>query len=202
MQVLILEAEHAAVGVVDDDDLVRAEQLLGDDQRAERAEIGPPAGVADDVRVAIAQPEEVRRVQPGIHAGQDRDLARRRRGQIARVELLGVTGVGFEKRGDFRHKNTSLPPRRYIARRGTRIPHSRPEMKADKPCYRIADWLPEPAQLKWRDSRRFAASTPGRGSRVCRTGPFEPDRGGRAASTQAAPSASAPLLSSRRASRR
>ena len=86
------EGEHAAVGVMDHDDLARAEQLLGDDQRAERV-AGQAAGVADDVGVALLQAERPGRDEPRIHAGDDRDLPRRRQRQVARGEAGGVAGV-------------------------------------------------------------------------------------------------------------
>ncbi len=79
---LVGEELHPAIGVVDDEPLGRAEQLVGDDQRADRVVAGATAGVADDVRVAFAEAGVLRRVEPGIHAGQDREPPRRREGEV------------------------------------------------------------------------------------------------------------------------
>ena len=50
----LVDAEQPAARVADDDDLVGAEQLLADDQRADRVLGREAAGVADDVGVAGA----------------------------------------------------------------------------------------------------------------------------------------------------
>ena len=60
-----------------------AEQLVGDDQRADGVVAGPTAGVADDVRVALAQAGVLGRVEPGVHARQDREPPGRRQRQLA-----------------------------------------------------------------------------------------------------------------------
>ena len=59
--------------MLDDDDLVRAEQLLAHDQRADHVVGHEPAGVADDVGVAGPQAEGLLDVEPGVHAGHDRE---------------------------------------------------------------------------------------------------------------------------------
>src|SRR6185312_8391608 len=53
---LVREELHAAVGVVDDEPLLRTEELVGDDDRADGVVAGAAAGVADDVGIALAQP--------------------------------------------------------------------------------------------------------------------------------------------------
>ena len=50
---LVREGQHAAVRVVDEDDLLGAQQALGDRQRADLVVGDDAAGVADDVRVAL-----------------------------------------------------------------------------------------------------------------------------------------------------
>jgi hypothetical protein len=89
LEVVVLEGEHAAVGLaftsqllglgleglrwtcmVDDDNLARPEQLLRDDEVADRGD-GAAAGVADDVRVALGQAELLGRVDARVHAGDD-----------------------------------------------------------------------------------------------------------------------------------
>src|SRR6266851_5520150 len=51
------EGEHAAVGVVDQDDLPGAEQSLADGQRPDLVVGDDPACVADDVGLTVAQAE-------------------------------------------------------------------------------------------------------------------------------------------------
>jgi hypothetical protein len=77
------ELEHPAVGVVDEDDLRGAKQPLTDGQRPDPVVGDHPAGVADHVRVAVREAEDGVHVQPGIHAGDDCDAARGRRGRLA-----------------------------------------------------------------------------------------------------------------------
>src|SRR5215210_7253849 len=100
-EVVVLEGEHAAVGVVDEDDLLGAEQPLRDRQRADLVVGDDPAGVADHVRVALAEPQQPVWVQSRVHARDDGDLPRRRQRQIALVEALGVRlGVAQQLIGD------------------------------------------------------------------------------------------------------
>ena len=73
-ELLVGEGEHAAVGVVDEDDLLGAEQALGDGQRADRVVGDDAAGVADHVGVALARGRARRRVEPRVHAGHHGDL--------------------------------------------------------------------------------------------------------------------------------
>src|SRR6266436_2196454 len=76
-QLLIAKGEHTAVRMVDDHNMRCSEQLLGDDERAER--IGSPtARVANDMRIALLKPEGACRVNTRIHAGQHGHLAGRR----------------------------------------------------------------------------------------------------------------------------
>ena len=57
----------------------------------------PPAGVADHMGVALGEAGVLRRIQTGIHAGQDRELPRGRQGEVAFVaELARVLGIGRE----------------------------------------------------------------------------------------------------------
>ena len=54
LELVVGEREHPAVGVVDEDDLLGAEQSLGDRQRADRVVGDHAASVADDVPIALA----------------------------------------------------------------------------------------------------------------------------------------------------
>jgi hypothetical protein len=93
MHVVVLEREQPAAGVLDDDDLLGAEQVLTDDQGADRVVGREAAGVADDVGVARPEPERVLDREPGVHAGQDGELPARRQRQRGVVELGGVALV-------------------------------------------------------------------------------------------------------------
>ena len=107
-----MKVEHAAIRVMDHDDLARAEQLLGDDQRAEGV-TGEAPGIADDVRIAFLEAKRPRGNESGVHAGDDRDLPRGRQRQFALGEAGGIAGVrGNEFFGD-RHVR---PPRRTRSR--------------------------------------------------------------------------------------
>ncbi len=97
---LVVEQLHAAIAVMDDEPLIGAEQLVRDDQRADGVVAGAPAGVADHMRVAFRKPSIFGRIEPRVHAGQDREFTARRQGQLALfAEIRGVAGVGG---GDFR----------------------------------------------------------------------------------------------------
>jgi len=67
-------AQHPAVGVVDQDDLVRAQQALRDRQRPEGVVGDDPARVADHVGLARAQPKDAVDVEAGVHACHHRHL--------------------------------------------------------------------------------------------------------------------------------
>jgi hypothetical protein len=87
--------------VVDEHDLLGAEQPLADGQRAQLVLRDDPAGVADDVRVTLGQTEQAVRVQPRVHARDHGDLLGGRHRQDALVEAGGVLlGVGQQLIGD------------------------------------------------------------------------------------------------------
>ena len=57
--------------MVDDDELLRVEQMMRHDQRAQRVFCDDAAGIADHVRVAGIQSETALEQDSGIHAGED-----------------------------------------------------------------------------------------------------------------------------------
>jgi hypothetical protein len=59
---------------MDNDNLSRAQQLLRDDNRAQRVN-GAAAGIADDVGVTLLQPQGLCGVQSSIHTCYNSDLA-------------------------------------------------------------------------------------------------------------------------------
>src|SRR4051812_2010077 len=94
---LVREEPHAAVGVVDDEPLLRPEELVRDDERADRVVACAAARVPDHVRVALAQPRERRGVETRIHACEDREAPCRGNRKLApRAELGRVSIVGAE----------------------------------------------------------------------------------------------------------
>jgi hypothetical protein len=88
----------------------RAEQLVGDDERADRVVARAAAGVADHVRVAFAQPGVLRRIEPSVHAGEDCELPSGRHAELAlRAERRGVLLVGGKDFVENGHHMLSLP---------------------------------------------------------------------------------------------
>ena len=89
-ELAVVERLHAAVGVVDEDDLLGPHQPLGDRERADLTVGDDAAGVADDVRVALAQAEQREEVDPRVHARHDGEPALRRALEAPAVEARGV----------------------------------------------------------------------------------------------------------------
>ncbi len=71
LQQVVGEGQHAAPCVVDQDELVGVEQVVRDDQAADRVVADHAAGVADDVRISGLQAEQALDVQARVHAGHD-----------------------------------------------------------------------------------------------------------------------------------
>ena len=86
-----VDALQAAVGVVQQDDLTGTEVALRQAQRTDHVVGDHAAGVADDVRLAVTQPEDLEDVHPRVHAGHDREVALRSDRQVAVGELLERT---------------------------------------------------------------------------------------------------------------
>ena len=103
LHLVVGEGQHAAVGVVDEDDLAGPEQALGDDQGAERVVGDHAAGVADDVGLALAEPQQGVHVEAGVHAGDHGQALARGHGQVALLEGAGELGVVAEQLVGDRH---------------------------------------------------------------------------------------------------
>ncbi len=71
LQLIFFYFEQAAICMVDDDELLRIEQVMGNDQRAERVFGGNSARIADHVRVAWLQSQTAFKQDSGIHAGEN-----------------------------------------------------------------------------------------------------------------------------------
>ena len=82
----VFEGEHAAAGVLDDEDLLGPQQSLADHQGADGVVRGETARVPDDVGIAGPEAEDVFDRQTSVHAGEDRQLAGRRQLQVRPVE--------------------------------------------------------------------------------------------------------------------
>jgi len=89
--------EQAAIGVIDDDELLGVEQVMGNDQRAQGIFCGDAAGIADHVRVSGTQTETALEENSGIHAGQHGDAAARLNREVSEVEVFYEFLVGFEQ---------------------------------------------------------------------------------------------------------
>src|SRR6202035_4830237 len=83
-----------AVGVVDQHDLPGAEQALADRQRPDLVIGDDPAGVADHVRLPVAEAEERVDVEAGVHARDDGEVRGRRHRQRAAEGLRVACVVG------------------------------------------------------------------------------------------------------------
>src|SRR5919199_5368511 len=89
-ELVVVEGQHAAVRVMDQDDFLGAEQPLGDRQRADLVVRHDPAGVPDHVSVAELEAQDRIGVHARVHARDDRDLLRGWYREPALVEPLGV----------------------------------------------------------------------------------------------------------------
>jgi len=96
-QLVLLHVEQPAVGVVDDDELLRVEQVVRHNQRPQRVFRGNAAGVADHVRVSGVQTQAALEENARVHAGQHGHAAARLDGQISKVEVLYEFLVGFQQ---------------------------------------------------------------------------------------------------------
>src|SRR5690348_7099234 len=82
---LVSECLHTAVRVMDHEPLVRAEQLVGDNKRADGIIAGPTTRIADHVRITLCQTSKPGWIEPCIHAGQGGKLSSGRHSETALV---------------------------------------------------------------------------------------------------------------------
>ena len=93
MHVGVVEGEHPAAGVLDDDHLFGPEELLTDHERTDRVVGREPARVPDDVGITGAQREHVLHRQPCIHAREHGELSPGRERKGGAIELVRVALV-------------------------------------------------------------------------------------------------------------
>ena len=77
LEPILVDRLQPAVGVVHQDDLACAEEALRQHQRADDVVGHHATGVADDVRIAVGQPQHLEDVHAAVHACHDRQLAPR-----------------------------------------------------------------------------------------------------------------------------
>lgn len=86
-----------------EDEFVRVQQVMRDDQAADRVLGDHAAGIADDVRLAGLQSKQVLDVEPRVHAPHHGDTPRRLDGLLAGIGrpvhgfAAGVAGVVVEE---------------------------------------------------------------------------------------------------------
>ena len=95
LQFVFLHPHQAAIGVVDDDEFLGVEQVVGDDQGADRVLGGDASGVADHVGVAGLQAEAAFEEDAGVHASEDSHVAAGANGEISQIEASYKFFVGF-----------------------------------------------------------------------------------------------------------
>jgi len=79
-QLVFIYLQQTAIGVIDDDELLRVEQVMRHDQRADGIVGSDAAGVADHVRVSGTESEAVFEEDAGVHAGEHGGVASRAHG--------------------------------------------------------------------------------------------------------------------------
>ena len=95
IELVIGEGLHPAVGVVDKDDLFGAQQSLADRERPDLVLGNDTPRIADDMGLALVQPQNPVDIQPRIHTRDDREVPARRQRQRAR-ELSRICLVVFQ----------------------------------------------------------------------------------------------------------
>src|SRR5580704_7639722 len=81
----IREKLHPAIGVMDNEEFPRPQQLVTDYKRADRVVAGAATGVADHMRVSLGKAGVFGGIEPGIHAGKNRKATGRRQSQLSFV---------------------------------------------------------------------------------------------------------------------
>ena len=101
-QILFVGVHQAAIGVIDDHDFLGAQQVVGDDQGAQRVLGNDASGVANDVGVSGFQAQGADR-EPGVHAGKYGQLALRAWGESAQFVGARINFVCSENLVDDAH---------------------------------------------------------------------------------------------------
>ena len=90
----VVEVEHAGIGVLDHEPLAGPERLLADDEARIASSIGAAASISYHMGVALGEARVFRRVEAGVHTGEEPEASRQRQRQVTLVaEIRGVSGV-------------------------------------------------------------------------------------------------------------
>jgi len=96
------EEFHAAIGVMDDEEFLSAQQFVTDDEGADGVVTSAAAGIPDHVGVAFGEAREFGGVEAGVHTSEDGEAAGRRESELALfAEIGGVIGIGVKNFGKY-----------------------------------------------------------------------------------------------------
>jgi hypothetical protein len=109
-QILFAGMHQAAIGVVDDHELLCAQKVVRDDQGAQRVFRDDAAGVSNDVGVAGLQAKGANG-KTRVHAGQDGEMAFGTRREFSQFVRAGIEFIGLENFVDYAHGECSLANR-------------------------------------------------------------------------------------------
>ena len=101
-QLLFATAQQSAIGVVNDHDLFRSEQVVRDDQRSNDILGHDATRVSQDMSVACVQ-SQCLLFQPGVHAGDNGQMTLRARRDVSQFVLPCVEFVRCEDFVDHAH---------------------------------------------------------------------------------------------------
>ena len=97
---------------MDYEPLACAEKLVADDKRANSVVAGAATGIANHVRVAFRKASELCRIEPRVHASQNREAPRGRHGELtfsAKAFAVGaIGGRHFIKNSAHKHNVKSV----------------------------------------------------------------------------------------------
>jgi len=96
-QLILLHVQQPAIRVVDDDELLRVQQVMRNNQRPYRVLGGNPARIADHVRVSGLQSQAAFKQDSGIHAGQHSQPPPRPDCQVPQVKVFYKLLVSFQQ---------------------------------------------------------------------------------------------------------
>ena len=95
LQLIFFHFQQAAIRMVDDDELLGVEQVMGNNQRPYGVLSGNPARIADHVRISWLQSQAAFKQDSGIHASQYGQPTPRLNGKFSQVEAFYKFLIGF-----------------------------------------------------------------------------------------------------------
>src|ERR1700685_175993 len=105
------EKLHPAIGVMNDKEFPRPQQLVADHERADGVVTGAPARIANYVGISLGETGILGGIEPGIHTGENREATSRRQSQLPFLcETRAVLSVCLEHfRQNLAHGNLLSP---------------------------------------------------------------------------------------------